>query len=548
MGFEDLLIWSRAQFALTACYHWLFVPLTLGLGVIMAIAETVYFRTHKPEWKKWAKFWQKLFGINFAIGVATGIILEFEFGTNWSNYSWLVGDIFGAPLAIEGVLAFFMEATFIAVMFFGWDRVSRRFHLASTWLTIIGATVSAVWILVANAWMQNPTGVTFNPDTVRGEMTDFWAVVFSSTAVNKFWHTVTSSWLLGSIFALFVCAIYALRKDFKYHDFAYRNARMIAPFGLIAAILTAVTGDTSAYNVAQKQPMKLAAMEALYEGGECTPDGHNASGKGQALSVIGLLNCDNLEPLSSEGAEPFVANIKVPYLLSWLGTKTTTGYVPGINNILRGDYYHADGTQALSAEEMMRRGRMAVDALKSYHEAKKVEDVALMDQHRQVIMDNFQYFGYGHIQDMKDLVPNVPINYYAFRLMVGCGVLFVLLFILVLIFARKPEKFHRARWLHVAIIVCLPLVYLASQSGWVVAELGRQPWTIQNMLPVNAAVSSLEAQSVLTTFIIFAVLFTVMLVAEISIMAKSIKMGPKVIDERSTLTVEETETPDKENK
>ena len=250
MNVDALLLWSRLQFALTACYHWLFVPLTLGLGVIMSIAETKYYRTNRPEWKRWAMFWQKLFGINFAIGVATGLILEFEFGTNWSNYSWLVGDIFGAPLAIEGILAFFMEATFIAVMFFGWNKVSRGFHLASTWLTVIGATISAVWILVANAWMQDPVGMAFNPATVRSEMTDFWAVALSSSAVNKFWHTTISSWTLGSIFALGICAIYILRG--KHKEFALANSRIIAPFGLIAALLTAFTGDTSGYNVAQR--------------------------------------------------------------------------------------------------------------------------------------------------------------------------------------------------------------------------------------------------------------------------------------------------------
>ncbi len=535
MGFEDLLFWSRAQFALTAGYHWLFVPLTLGLGVIMAIAETIYHRTNKPEWKRWAIFWQKLFGINFAIGVATGIILEFEFGTNWSNYSWLVGDIFGAPLAIEGILAFFMEATFIAVMFFGWEKVSRRFHLASTWLTIIGATISAVWILVANAWMQQPVGVTFNPDTVRSEMTDFWAVAFSPTAINKFWHTVTSAWLLGSIFALFICGIYALRKSNKHHEFAYRNARVIAPFGLIAAILTAITGDTSAYNVAQKQPMKLAAMEALYESGQSNKQGKNIDGKGQALSIFGVISSNNLEPLTSESSDPFHFNIKMPILLSWLGTHSTDGYVPGINNILRGDYYHPDGTKALSADEMMARGKQAVDALKNYHEAKKAGDNQAMDTNRQIVMENFPYFGYGHIKDAKDLVPNVPVNYYAFRLMVGCGMLFILVFVLQLIFVRNRERYNKARWLHIVMIFCLPLVYLASQSGWVVAELGRQPWTIQNMLPVNAAVSSLEASSVLTTFVIFALLFTVMLIAEVSIMAKSIKMGPKTHEDEALI-------------
>lgn len=531
MGFEDLLIWSRAQFALTAGYHWLFVPLTLGLGIIMAIAETIYFRTHKPEWKIWAKFWQKLFGINFAIGVATGIILEFEFGTNWSNYSWLVGDIFGAPLAIEGILAFFMEATFIAVMFFGWDRVSKGFHLTSTWLTIIGASISAVWILVANAWMQDPTGVTFNPDTVRSEMTDFWAVAFSSTAINKFWHTVSSAWVLGAIFALFVCAIYALRKNKKHHNFAYKNARMIAPFGILASIITVITGDTSAYNVAQKQPMKLAAMEALFEAGESNPDGKTTDGKGISLSLFGVLDNKNLEPLSEESQNPFHFNLAMPGLLSWLGAHDTKAYVPGINNILRGDYYLPDGTKALSAEEKMNRGKMAIEALKSYHEAKKSNDSEAMEIHREVVMENFPYFGYGHLRDVKDLVPNVPMNYYAFRLMVGSGFLFVLVFVLAFFFSRKKERYERVRWFHIVTLFCLPLVYLASQSGWVVAEMGRQPWTIQDMLPVNAAVSALQAESVLLTFIIFAILFTVLLIAEVSIMVKSVKMGPKSLEE-----------------
>ena len=253
MDLESLVSWSRAQFALTAMYHWLFVPLTLGLGVIMSLAETKYYRSGDEFWKKSTKFWQKLFGINFAIGVATGIILEFQFGTNWSNYSWFVGDIFGAPLAIEGILAFFMESTFIAVMFFGWGKVSKGFHLASSWLTIIGATISAVWILVANAWMQNPQGMVFNPETMRNEMSDFWAVALSPTAIIKFLHTVTSSWTLGTFFALGICALYLLRK--RNVEFARRNLKIIAPFGLVAALLTAMTGHSSAVDVATNQPM-----------------------------------------------------------------------------------------------------------------------------------------------------------------------------------------------------------------------------------------------------------------------------------------------------
>ena len=308
----SMIDWSRAQFALTAIYHWLFVPLTLGLAVIMATMETLYVRTGNEFWKRTAKFWMKLFGINFAIGVATGLILEFQFGTNWSNYSWFVGDIFGAPLAIEGILAFFMEATFVAVMFFGWHKVSKGFHLASTWLTGLGATISAWWILVANSWMQYPVGMEFNPETMRNEMVDFMAVAFSPVAVVKFFHTVLSSWMLGAAFVIGVSAWYLIRKREK--EFALASMKVAAVVGLFAALVTAGTGDKSAYQVAQVQPMKLAAMEALYEGGTHEP-----------LTVVG--------------------SIKIPEMLSFLATHSTAGYVPGINNLLEGGYTLPDGTR-----------------------------------------------------------------------------------------------------------------------------------------------------------------------------------------------------------
>lgn len=261
----SLVEWSRAQFALTAMYHWLFVPLTLGLGVIVAITETIYYTTGNEAWKRLTKFWMKLFGVNFAIGIATGLIMEFEFGTNWSNYSWFVGDIFGAPLAIEAILAFFLEATFIAIMFFGWEKVSKGAHLTATWLTAIGAILSALWILIANAWMQHPVGMTFNPDTVRNEMTDFWAVVLSPVALNKFIHTVLSGWIVAALFVLGISSWFLIKK--REIDFALKSVKVAAIFGLVASILTVWTGDGSAYQVAQKQPMKLAAMEGLYEGG-----------------------------------------------------------------------------------------------------------------------------------------------------------------------------------------------------------------------------------------------------------------------------------------
>ena len=238
----SLVDWSRGQFALTALYHWIFVPLTLGLAVIMGIMETIYYKTGKEEWKLAAKFWMKLFGINFALGVSTGIILEFQFGTNWSNYSWFVGDIFGAPLAIEGILAFFMEATFIAVMFFGWTKVSKGFHLASTWLTGLGATISAWWILVANAWMQHPVGMEFNPETARNEMVNFMEIAFAHSAVIKFCHTVLNGWVLGAIFVVGVSSWYLLRK--RNQQFAVSGIIIAAAFGLIAPVLADFFCDT----------------------------------------------------------------------------------------------------------------------------------------------------------------------------------------------------------------------------------------------------------------------------------------------------------------
>ena len=264
-----LIDWSRAQFALTAGYHWLFVPLTLGLAVVMAVMETLYYVKKDEFWKRTAQFWMKLFGINFAIGVATGIILEFEFGTNWSNYSWFVGDIFGAPLAIEGILAFFMEATFIAVMFFGWNKVSRGFHLASTWLTGIGATLSAWWILVANSWMQHPVGMEFNPETVRNEMMDFFAVAFSPVAVVKFFHSVLSGWMTGAFFVVGVSCWYLLKR--RETKFALESIKVAIAVAIVAVIGVMVTGDTSGIQAAKYQPMKLAAAEGLETGGPGAP-------------------------------------------------------------------------------------------------------------------------------------------------------------------------------------------------------------------------------------------------------------------------------------
>ena len=492
--------WSRAQFALTAIYHWLFVPLTLGLAVIMGIAETKYYRTKDEFWKTTAKFWQRLFGINFAMGVATGIILEFEFGTNWSNYSWFVGDIFGAPLAVEGIVAFFMESTFVAVMFFGWKKVSAGFHLASTWLTGLGATISAWWILVANAWMQYPVGCEFNPDTMRNEMVSFAEVALSPFAVSKFCHTVTSAWIIGAIFCVGVCCWYLLKK--QHTRLAIESMKIGAAVGLVAALLAGATGHKSGMDVAKVQPMKLAAMEALYDGG----------------TEVGL---------------KLVEGIEVPYGLSIMATNDPKGYVPGINDILNG-YTDNEGKVEPSVEEKMERGRKAIEALAAYRKA-SIEG-ADASQYLAVLNENMKYFGYGYVKDKNQVVPPVAVNFWAFRVMVGVGCLFILFFAVILAVTYRWPKFLFGKrditalpaWHYWLAIMLIPLGYIGSECGWLVAEFGRQPWTIQDMLPTWASVSDIQASNVAITFFLFLVLFTTMLAVEINILLKQIKKGPEL--------------------
>ena len=494
--------WARAQFALTAIYHWLFVPLTLGLAVIMGICETIWYRKRDTFWRDTAKFWQRLFGINFAMGVATGIILEFEFGTNWSNYSWFVGDIFGAPLAIEGIVAFFMESTFVAVMYFGWKKVSPGFHLASTWLTGLGATISAWWILVANAWMQYPVGCAFNPDTMRNEMVSFMDVALSPFAIDKFFHTVISAWIVGAVFVIAVSCWYLLKK--REVKLATESIKIAAVVGLIASLGAAMTGHKSAQSVAEVQPMKLAAMEALYDGGN-----------GQGLAVV--------------------PGIEVPNALSFMATNDFNGFVPGINDILNG-YTRADGKEEPSVDEKMARGQQAILALQAYREAKKegAEESALAF-YLKVLNENMPYFGYGYVKDKQDIVPPIWINFWAFRIMVGLGCLFILFFAVMLAVSYQWPKGLLKRyditslpsWHYWVAIMLVPLAYIASESGWLVAEFGRQPWTIQDMLPTWVGVSNIDSASVALTFFLFLFLFTLMLCVEINIMLKQIKQGPK---------------------
>lgn len=509
----SLVDWSRAQFALTAMYHWIFVPLTLGLIIIVAVMETIYYRTGNPEWKQTTKFWMALFGVNFAIGVATGIILEFQFGTNWSNYSWFVGDIFGAPLAIEGIMAFFLEATFIAVMFFGWNKVSPRFHLTATWLTAAGATISALWILVANAWMQYPTGMRFNPETVRNEMDNFWQVAASPVAINKFFHAVSSGWVLAGLFVMAISAWYLLKK--RQVPFALRSLKTGTWIGLIGLLVCIYTGDGSAYHVAERQPMKLAAMEGVYNGS-----------RKQALTVFGILNPAKKNFADDE--KTFLLDIKIPGLLSWLATRDAHGYVPGIRDIIEGGYpvknIYDETETAPSAEQRIANGTQAIEALAAFRQAQKAGDRKEMERNQQIIDKNYPDFGYGYITSMEQLIPNVPLVFYSFHIMILLGGYFLLLFILVLFFMRK-DKILRMKWLLWVSILSLPLGYLCLQVGWIVSEVGRQPWVIQDIMPTFAAISRIGSGAVQTTFWMFAVIFTALLIADVGIMWKLVKKG-----------------------
>ena len=475
--------------------------------------ESIYVKTGKEEWKKMTKFWMTLFGINFAIGVATGIILEFEFGTNWSNYSYFVGDIFGAPLAIEGIMAFFMESTFIAIMFFGWNKVSKKFHLVSSWLVAIGANLSALWILVANAWMQSPVGMQFNPDTARNEMVDFWAILFSPVAVNKFLHTISSSYMLSAAFVIGVSAWFLLKN--KHVKLAKKSILVASIFGIIASVATIGTGDGSAKQVAKVQPMKLAAMEGLYEGQE-----------GAGLIAIGAFKNTGVDE-EYEMFKEFMFKIEIPKFLSILSFGDENAYVAGIKDLVDGN----EERGIMSVPEKMKRGRVAIEKLKNYKEAKKSGTESEVATLRAELMstefqDNyFKYLGYGHVKNKKDVIPNIQLLFYTFHLMVAIGFLLLMVFILSIYWVIKG-KIQNFKWFLWLALFSIPLAYAASQFGWMVAEFGRQPWVIQDLMTTGTAVSQISSSSVQVTFWMFAVIFTGLLIAEIKIMLKQIKIGP----------------------
>ena len=502
----SMVNWARAQFALTALYHWIFVPLTLGITWIIAFYHTIYVKTGSEEWKNLTRFWMKLFAINFAIGVATGIILEFEFGTNWSNYSWMVGDIFGAPLAIEGIFAFFLEATFFAVMFFGWNRVSKRFHLFSTWMVAVGSNLSGVWILIANAWMQHPVGQAFNPDTARFEMQNFSDVVFNPVAVSKFTHTTSAAMVFAALFIISISSFYLLKG--RHAKMAKRSIMVAAVFGFIASTFVGFTGDEAAYEDAQNQPMKLAAFEGLY--------------KGETNAGIVAMGMINPSKKVDDNKDAFIFKIKVPGVLSLLANRSPGSFVPGIEDLVYGNAEQG----IMGANEKMEKGKIALAQLDAYKKAKKAGDQVSATAALTLFNAHKAYLGYGFLEKPEDAVPPVAMSFNAFHIMVVLGTMFPVVFLAYLYFSFKGTL-EQQRWLLGGGTIMFFLGLIAHWTGWILAEVGRQPWAIQDLLPVTIARSNLTAGTVQITFFMFLALFTVLLIAEVSIMLKQISIGPE---------------------
>lgn len=499
----DIVDLSRLQFAATAMYHFLFVPLTLGLTWILVIMESVYVMTGKVIYKDMTRFWGKLFGINFALGVTTGITMEFQFGTNWAYYSHYVGDIFGAPLAIEGLMAFFLESTFIGLFFFGWDRLSRRGHLLVTILMAVGTNLSALWILIANGWMQYPVGAEFSFETMRMEMTSFSDVVLNTVAQNKFVHTVSAGYVTGSIFVLAISSWYLLKKQDV--EFAKRSFRIAAAFGLASACSVIVLGDESGYAVGEEQPSKLAAMEAMW---------HTEP----APAAFNLIAMPNEKEMKNDW------QLQIPYVMGLLGTRSISETIPGINEIVaENEKRVASGKEAVLALEKLRVNRDDEEAMEIFKEHK--DDLGYGLMLKRYTQDVSQATDEMIAQAARDTIPKVAPMFCAFRLMVALGFTMLLLFVLS-VYAVLKGNFAEKRWLLRFAVLALPMPWIACEVGWFVAEYGRQPWTIYGILPTHLSVSTLSKGDLYGSLTGFIGFYTLLLVIEMYLMIRFSRQGP----------------------
>ncbi|MFM2627773.1 cytochrome ubiquinol oxidase subunit I [Vibrio chagasii] len=502
----DVVDLSRFQFASTALYHFIFVPLTIGLSFLLAVMESLYVMTNKTIYKDMTKFWGKLFGINFAVGVATGLTMEFQFGTNWAYYSHYVGDIFGAPLAIEALIAFFLESTLVGMFFFGWDKLSKRQHLSVTWLTALGSNFSGLWILMANGWMQNPVGAEFNFETMRMEMTDFIEVIFNPVTQVKFVHTVAAGYTTGALFIMGISAYYMLKgRDLP---FARRSFAIASAFGMAAIVSTVMLGDESGYELGDVQQVKLAAIEAEWHTEE-------------APASFTLFGFPNQETMETDYA------IKIPYVMGIIATRSLDTPVIGIHDLLaKNEERVRSGILAYGLLEKLRSGDKSQQNIDDFESVKHDLGYGLLVKK---YSDNVVDATESQIkQAAKDTIPTVAPLFWSFRIMVVCGVLmFVIIGLSFVQICRR--KIGTNRWLLKATVCAIPLPWIACEAGWFVAEYGRQPWAIGEILPVNMAASNLPASSLWISIALVYLLYTLFLIVEMFLMVKFAKMGPSAL-------------------
>ena len=502
----DVVDLSRFQFASTALYHFIFVPLTIGLSFLLAVMESLYVMTNKTIYKDMTKFWGKLFGINFAVGVATGLTMEFQFGTNWAYYSHYVGDIFGAPLAIEALVAFFLESTLVGMFFFGWDKLSKRQHLSVTWLTALGSNFSGLWILMANGWMQNPVGAEFNFETMRMEMTDFIEVIFNPVTQVKFVHTVAAGYTTGALFIMGISAYYMLKgRDLP---FARRSFAVASAFGMAAIVSTVMLGDESGYELGDVQQVKLAAIEAEWHTEE-------------APASFTLFGFPNQETMETDYA------IKIPYVMGIIATRSLDTPVVGIHDLLaKNEERVRSGILAYGLLEKLRSGDKSQQNIDDFESVKHDLGYGLLVKK---YSDNVVDATESQIkQAAKDTIPTVAPLFWSFRIMVVCGVLmFAIIGLSFVQICRR--KIGTNRWLLKATVCAIPLPWIACEAGWFVAEYGRQPWAIGEILPVNMAASNLPASSLWISIALVYLLYTLFLIVEMFLMVKFAKMGPSAL-------------------
>ncbi|WP_306607821.1 cytochrome ubiquinol oxidase subunit I [Azonexus sp.] len=497
---------SRLQFAATALYHFIFVPLTLGLSWLLVAMESAYVLTGKEIYRDMTKFWGKLYGINFALGVTTGITMEFQFGTNWAYYSHYVGDIFGAPLAIEGLMAFFLESTMVGLFFFGWNRLSKAGHLTVTMLMALGTNLSAVLILIANGWMQDPVGSAFNPITMRMELIDFWALVFNPAAQAKFVHTVSAGYVAGSLFVLGISSWYLLKG--VHTEFARRSFRIAAAFGLAGTLSVIVLGDESGYAVSESQKSKLATIEAMWET-EPAPAGFN------------LIASINEEKQTNNWA------IKIPYALGLIATRSTTETLPGIREIRAENVGRVkSGIEAVIALEALRKAPQDAELLARFREYEQDLGYGLLVK---AYVDDVRLATPAIIEKAAhDTVPPVASLFWSFRLMVGLGFAMLALFV-VAFWAGIRNSFAEKRWLLRWALYFIPVPWIAIEAGWWVAEFGRQPWTVFGVLPTHLSASSLSVADLYGSLFGFLGFYTVLLAVEMYLMFKYARLGPTAL-------------------